>query len=66
MKQCERCLKLTDGIHTCTPTDYARNMEKWYTIASGLNYARIAMNEKKIIELLDEIDREMNKLKSRG
>jgi hypothetical protein len=25
--QCERCLKLTDGIHTCTPTPLVRGLE---------------------------------------
>lgn len=29
MKQCPRCLKHTGevGVHTCTPTEYARNLE---------------------------------------
>lgn len=27
MKQCERCLKLTDGVHTCTPTKLVRRLE---------------------------------------
>ena len=29
MKQCPRCLKHTGevGVHTCTPTDYARKLE---------------------------------------
>lgn len=28
MNQCERCLKHTDGIHTCTPSEFARNLER--------------------------------------
>jgi hypothetical protein len=28
MNQCARCLKWTDGVHTCTPTHYARKMEE--------------------------------------
>jgi hypothetical protein len=27
MNQCGRCLKMTDGVHTCTPTEYARRIE---------------------------------------
>lgn len=27
MKQCERCLKLTDGKHNCVPTEYSRKLE---------------------------------------
>ena len=38
MKQCERCLKHTDGIHTCTPTDFVRKLEeasKWQPIETA-------------------------------
>lgn len=27
MNQCGRCLKMTDGAHTCSPSEYARMVE---------------------------------------